>query len=72
MPEFSTVEKNGHFRHIVQLKPGERVSLCRCYGSKNFPFCDGTHNQIHSNVGPAVIEVLATSEEKGEETQSSR
>jgi CDGSH-type Zn-finger protein len=25
---------------------GERVFLCRCGGSTNKPFCDGTHSKI--------------------------
>ena len=25
------------------LYEGERASLCRCDGSSNKPFCDGTH-----------------------------
>ena len=25
---------------------GERVALCRCGGSTNTPFCDGTHSKI--------------------------
>jgi CDGSH-type Zn-finger protein len=58
MPEFETVEKGGHIRHIVKIQPGERVHLCRCYGSKTFPFCDGTHKEIHSNVGPVIIEII--------------
>lgn len=57
MPEFTTQEKNGHIRHIVKGEPGEKIFLCRCYGSKQFPFCDGSHNQAHHNIGPAVIEI---------------
>jgi CDGSH-type Zn-finger protein len=26
--------------------PGETVFLCRCGGSTNKPFCDGTHSKI--------------------------
>ncbi len=44
-----------HPRHIVRLEAGERVSLCRCFASKRFPFCDGTHRQ-HPGKGPVVVE----------------
>ncbi len=40
---------------IVTLKPGEKVALCRCYKSKNFPFCDGSHKD-EPGKGPAVVE----------------
>ena len=57
MPEFKAVEIKGHIRHVVKVEAGEKIFLCRCYGSKNFPFCDGSHIQSHHNVGPAVVEV---------------
>ncbi|HEX5725571.1 MAG TPA: CDGSH iron-sulfur domain-containing protein [Longimicrobiaceae bacterium] len=28
------------------LTPGKKVSLCRCGGSVNKPFCDGTHSRV--------------------------
>ncbi len=70
MAEFTTVEKNGHFRHIFQLKPGERVSLCRCYASKTFPFCDGSHKTMPHNIGPVVVEVPTQAEEPQEPSPS--
>ena len=66
MPEVSTVEKGGHIRHVVKAQPGEQFMLCRCYASKEFPFCDGTHRGLQSTVGPVVIEVIQA-EEKDEE-----
>ncbi len=26
--------------------PGEIIALCRCGGSKNKPFCDGSHREL--------------------------
>lgn len=28
---------------VTEVSAGESVFLCRCGGSKNKPFCDGTH-----------------------------
>lgn len=28
------------------VREGDKVALCRCGGSKNKPFCDGTHKEI--------------------------
>ncbi|XP_077867907.1 CDGSH iron-sulfur domain-containing protein 2 homolog A-like [Saccoglossus kowalevskii] len=38
---------------------GEKVSYCRCWKSKKFPYCDGSHNKhnedCQDNVGPIVL-----------------
>jgi CDGSH-type Zn-finger protein len=58
MAEYSTEERNGHPRTTVRLQPGERIALCRCFGSKQFPFCDGTHRE-HPGRGPVIVEAPA-------------
>ena len=55
MAEHSTEEINGHPRTTVKLAPGERVALCRCFGSKKFPLCDGTHREVPGK-GPVIVE----------------
>jgi len=39
---------------------GKKLSLCRCWKSKTFPICDGTHKQHNrdndDNCGPVCIE----------------
>ena len=57
MPEVTTVEKGGRIRHVIKAQPGDHFEICRCYGSKEFPFCDGTHKTMHSCVAPAIVEV---------------
>lgn len=34
-------------RHGVITKKEKTTALCRCGGSANKPYCDGTHKQIH-------------------------
>ena len=43
----------------LNLEPNEKIALCRCWQSKKFPYCDGSHrawNQEHNDqLGPAII-----------------
>ncbi len=38
---------------------GQKCAICRCWRSKNFPWCDGSHNAYNKecgdNTGPLVI-----------------
>ena len=60
MPDVQT-QGDDHPLTTVKLQPGEKVALCRCFGSQKFPFCDGTHMQ-HPGKGPAIVEVTQDSE----------
>ncbi len=65
MATHKSEEIMGHLRTTVQIEPGERVALCRCFHSKNFPFCDGTHKQ-HPGKGPVIVEALEAPIEESE------
>jgi CDGSH-type Zn-finger protein len=58
MAEYSTEDRNGRLRTELKLAPGEKVSLCRCMKSADFPFCDGTHKTCEGNAGPLIVSVL--------------
>ena len=44
---------------LVECKDG-KVVMCRCWKSKKFPYCDGSHTEHNSacgdNVGPLIIQ----------------
>jgi CDGSH-type Zn-finger protein len=54
-----SLNKDHEKRSEIKLAAGERVALCRCWQSKKFPFCDGSHNQhneAHNDqLGPIII-----------------
>ncbi|OGT47275.1 MAG: hypothetical protein A3F17_08440 [Gammaproteobacteria bacterium RIFCSPHIGHO2_12_FULL_41_15] len=61
------INENHPQKHEQTIKPGERIALCRCWQSKTFPYCDGSHrahNEICGDrVGPAVITVDSTADD---------
>ncbi|MEW5766285.1 MAG: CDGSH iron-sulfur domain-containing protein [bacterium] len=60
MATHSTEERSGYLRTTVQLESGEQVAMRRCFKSKKFPFCDGTHRQEPSNVGLVIVQAPQT------------
>jgi len=45
---------------VIEIEDlGEKTVFCRCWKSKKFPHCDGSHNQHNQetgdNVGPVVL-----------------
>jgi CDGSH-type Zn-finger protein len=65
MPTYVNEDREGHLRTVISLHPGERVKLCRCMKSKEFPFCDGFHKTLEGNpAGPVVVEVTLPAEDK--------
>ncbi len=46
-------------RDQVQQQPNGIKAYCRCWQSKNFPYCDGSHRQYNAehgdHLGPIVV-----------------
>ncbi|XP_059168405.1 CDGSH iron-sulfur domain-containing protein 2 homolog [Physella acuta] len=44
---------------LKTIEPGGKISLCRCWRSKKWPYCDGVHKEHNKcsgdNVGPVNI-----------------
>ncbi|MBN1660418.1 MAG: CDGSH iron-sulfur domain-containing protein [Anaerolineae bacterium] len=40
---------------VEQQTAGKMVALCRCGGSKNKPFCDGTHRALEFQAPPVEL-----------------
>lgn len=69
MADYRNEEINGRVRTTIELKPGEKIKLCRCQKSAEYPFCDGAHKKIDTTIGPAVIIVLEPTLHEASETQ---
>lgn len=63
MAKHSTQEIDGRPRTVVELEPGERIALCRCFKSTKFPFCDGTHKE-YQGVGPVIVQAPGEKKEQ--------
>ncbi len=59
MATYKNEDRNGKLRTEVQLELGEKVALCRCFASKEFPFCDGSHKQQPGKVAPVIVSAPA-------------
>ena len=42
--------------NAIDIEDGRAVSLCRCGGSANKPYCDGTHGRIGFQASESVVE----------------
>jgi CDGSH-type Zn-finger protein len=57
MATYANEDRKGRIRTTMQLTPGERVKLCRCWRSATFPYCDEAHKQVADSMGPLIVEV---------------
>jgi|GEM_PF-2609587 len=46
--------------HVGEIEDAGKKVMCRCWKSKKFPYCDGSHVQHNKetgdNVGPLILE----------------
>lgn len=45
----------------IDLSGKAKVALCRCGGSTNKPFCDGTHSKIGFQGAEAAVQAASSS-----------
>ena len=46
-------------KHTLNLNRDSKISLCRCWRSKKFPYCDGSHRKMKEKydtpMGPVIV-----------------
>lgn len=59
---------------VSKVKAGQKVSLCRCYKSRMFPYCDGSHiahnEETGDNIAPVVVTGGLPDDKRGLEFQT--
>ena len=45
---------------VAKVADGQKVALCRCYRSSNFPYCDGSHVKHNEETGDNIAPVVVT------------
>jgi CDGSH-type Zn-finger protein len=58
LAEFSTDESKGYVKTHFKIQTGERISICRCFQSQTFPYCDGIHKTLGIKIGPVSVEAV--------------
>ena len=56
------INNNGHESRHELPNSTNKQALCRCWQSKKFPYCDGSHREYNAEhgeaLGPVVISAL--------------
>lgn len=47
-------------RDALCCKQDDRMALCRCWQSKKFPYCDGSHNEYNQRTGDSLGPIIIT------------
>ena len=59
--EAMTLNKQHPKRHEITFSTeNQRIALCRCWQSKQFPYCDGSHRAYCEKSGDTLGPVIVT------------
>lgn len=57
MTKSITIEASENGPYLIKVDGNIRTALCRCGGSKNKPYCDGTHSKIGFEAKRAEVKI---------------